>query len=57
MELIIAIDDADVLRDIAIDLITAADELQTVRFAIDDGGLKYAVGRWTWTPPIGQVTP
>jgi hypothetical protein len=27
---------------------------ELTRLAIDDGGVKLAVGRWSWTPPIGR---
>lgn len=32
----------------------AAARLETVRVAIDEGGVKVAVGRGTWTPAIGE---
>jgi hypothetical protein len=57
MEPIITIDDSDTLERIGTALIRAGGDLEPVRFAIDDGGLKFAVGRWTWSPPLGQVTP
>jgi hypothetical protein len=31
----------------------AANEHDTVRVAIDDGGLKLAIGHHTWTPALG----
>ena len=31
----------------------AATEYQPVRVAIDDGGVKLAIGHQSWTPPIG----
>lgn len=35
-------------------LVGAAERWERVRFAIDDGGVKIAVGRGAWTPAIGQ---
>lgn len=35
-------------------LVGAAERWERVRFAIDDGGVKIAVGAGTWTPAIGQ---
>ena len=32
----------------------AAERRETVRVVIDDGGVKFAVGRGAWTPPIGK---
>ena len=57
MDPIVVIDDWPTLYDLAAGLIAAADKSQPVRFAIDDGGLKLSIGRGTWTPPLGQVTP
>jgi hypothetical protein len=33
----------------------AANAGDLVRVALDDGGLKLAVGRYSWTPPIGVL--
>lgn len=35
-------------------LVGAASRWERVRFAIDEGGVKIAVGRGTWTPAIGK---
>ena len=35
----------------------AAERRDSVRVAIDDGGVKFSVGRGAWTPPIGKQLP
>jgi hypothetical protein len=35
-------------------LAEASADMELTRLAIDDGGVKLGVGRYTWTPPIGR---
>jgi hypothetical protein len=46
--------DADWLASL---FVGAADRGDAVRVAIDEGGVKFAVGRGTWTPAIGTWIP
>ena len=47
--------DGEALSIVADQLARAVKDRSSVRVAIDDGGVKFSVGRGSWSPALGTV--